>query len=584
MSFMKAVSWPSLELGGRCHRKHDVGQEPHFTLSEEHTLRRKGFLESSLIGSFSKWVGSPEAVRNWAAEAWNVKDGLKISQLGDTQYLFRFVDKSQASEILVRRNRWFDGNFLNLDRWVEHDGCLDPRFTGETLVVNMVDREIYGVFIDVTCSLHDLSRVRIVVRKGGRIPVSTVVEDGYLSYRVWLSPEFLPIFMPVIAIEEKGRLNRREGRGNQSLRGGEGSPDHWIKPKSDVRSRRDGRFEIGGGRQNHNRRRREWVSDAGGKGKMGQSASTYHRAGHAFSKNRPGPPHMGPATFPNSIRIDPKGPSLFQAAHDKASKHMGTLVPPSSGHGASHSDMCPSTMAATAGAKLAEDGAVNPRPPTSVGPGSINHSTAPGLSCPEDTLKVSSFSGEIGEHVPIDVSVRPVSSVNMPPRVPCSLPPCYPTDGSGLSYSSGVLFSEVVDPQGNGETISKVKTPSASNAMVLYSSGSSKERAHTEEACPISSRTGGGDMSFWMEDKLLNFGKFLGVSVTGKKDRVLELLREIEQQSLYDGAGRELGKDVKQNNLGDVVVYQRRGRGCDKEKGTSARGGGKMGDIVAYGS
>nr|XP_016483764.1 PREDICTED: uncharacterized protein LOC107804393 [Nicotiana tabacum] len=390
MSFMKAVSWPSLELGGRCHRKLDVGQEPHFTLSEEHTLRRKGFLESSLIGSFSKWVGSPEAVRNWAAEAWNVKDGLKISQLGDTQYLFRFVDKSQASEILVRGNRWFDGNFLNLDRWVEHDGCLDPRFTGETLVVNMVGLpvhlwcldlfkkigEICGGFIDVTCSLHDLSRVRIVVRKGGRIPVSTVVEDGYLSYRVWLSPEFHPIFMPVIATEEKGRSNRREGRGNQSLRGGEGSPDHWIKPKSDVRSRRDGRFEIGGGRQNYNKRRREWVSDAGWKGKMGWSSSTYHRAGHVFSKYRPGPPHMGPATFPNSIRIDPKGPSLFQAAHDKASKHMGTVVPPSSCHGASHSDtlspsssdMCPSTMAAAKGAEPAKDGAVNPRPPPLLGP------------------------------------------------------------------------------------------------------------------------------------------------------------------------------------------------------------------------
>ena len=65
---------------------------------------------------------------------------------------------------------------------------------------------------------------------------------------------------------------------------------------------------------------------------------------------------------------------------------------------------------------------------------------------------------------------------------------------------------------------------------------------------------------------------------------MLELLREIEQQSLHDGAGRELGKGVKQNNLGDVVVYQRRGRVCDKEKGTSARGGREMGAIVAYGS
>ncbi|XP_016447882.2 uncharacterized protein LOC107772940 [Nicotiana tabacum] len=195
-------------------------------------------------------------------------------------------------------------------------------------------------------------------------------------------------------------------------------------------------------------------------------------------------------------------------------------------------------------------------------------------------LKLLLLLGKIVEHAPIDVSVGPVFSVNMPPRVPCSLPPCYPTDGSGHSYSSGVLISEVADPQGNGETLSEVKTPSASNDMVLYSSGGSKERAHVEEACPISSRIEGGDMSFWMEEKLLNFGKFLGVSVEGKEDRVLELLREIEQQSLYEGTGRELGKGVKQNNLGDVVVYQRRGRVCDKEKGTSARGVGKWGLLL----
>nr|XP_033509890.1 uncharacterized protein LOC117274669 [Nicotiana tomentosiformis] len=174
---------------------------------------------------------------------------------------------------------------------------------------------------------------------------------------------------------------------------------------------------------------------------------------------------------------------------------MGTVVPPSSGHGASHSgtpspsssDLCPSTMAAAAGAEPAKDGAVNPRPPASDGPSSINPSPAPGLSCAEVTLKVSSSSGEIVEHAPIDVSVGPVLSVNMPPRVPCSLQPCYPTDGSGHSYSSHA-------PQGNGETLSEVKTPSASNAMVLYSSGSSKERVHIEEACPISSRIGGGDI------------------------------------------------------------------------------------------
>ncbi|OIT37847.1 hypothetical protein A4A49_09330 [Nicotiana attenuata] len=530
MSFIKAASWPALELGGRCHRKLDVGQEPHFSLYEEHTFMRKGFLKSCLIGSFSKWVGSPEAVRNWAAEAWNVKDMLKISQPGDTQYLFRFVDESQASEILVRGNRWFDGSFLKLDRWVEHDGCLDPRSTGESLVVNMVGLpmhlwcldlfkkigEIGGVFIGVACSLHDLSRVRIVVRKRGKIPVSTVVEDGYLSYRVWLSPEFCPIFMPEIMAEENGRSNRREGRGNQ-------------------------------------RKRREWVSDAGWKGRMGRSSSNYPRARQDFSKYKPGPPHMGPATFPNSIRIDPKGPRLFQIASDKAPKHIGTVILPSSANGATHSgisspsssDLRPSSIAAASGAAPAIDDTVIPLPPAYDGPSSIAPSSAPGLSCVEATLQASSSSGKIVEHAPTDVSAGPVFLVKMPPRVPCSPPSCYPTGTSGHSYSSEVLISEVDTPQGNGEILSAPKVPIASNATVLYSSGKSKERVHIEDAYPISSRIGGGDMSFWMEDKLLNFRKFLGVPFEGKENRVLELLREIEQQSFYDGAGRELGQGVK---------------------------------------
>ncbi|OIS96843.1 hypothetical protein A4A49_03079 [Nicotiana attenuata] len=451
MSFIKASSWPALELGGRCHRKLDVGQEPHFSLSEEHTLRRKGFLESFLIGSFSKWVGSPEVVRNWAAEAWDVKDGLKISQLGDTQYLFRFVDESQASEILVKGNRWFDGN-LKLDRWVEHDGCLGPRLTSETLVVNMVGLpvhlwcldlfekigEICGGFIDVTSSLHNLSRVRIVVRKGGKIPVSKVVEDGYLSYRVWLNSEFRPILMPVIVAEEKGRSNRREGQGNQSLRGGEGSPDWWAKQESEVRSRRDGGFEFGRRRHNFIRRKR--------------------------------------------------------------GECPGDISSPSS------SVLRPSSMAVTSRAAPAKAGGVIPRPPASDGPNSIAPSSSPVLSCAEVTLQAPS-SGEIVAHAPVDVSAGPAIPVNMPPRVPCSLSSCCTAGVSGHPYSSGVLISEVGGSQGNGEILSAPKVPIASNVMVLYSFGMSKEKVHVEDACPISSRIRGGDMSFWMEDKLLNFEK-----------------------------------------------------------------------------
>jgi len=85
---------------------------------------------------------------------------------------------------------------------------------------------------------------------------------------------------------------------------------------------------------NFNRRKkREWVSDVGWKCRMGRSSSNYPGARQDFSKYKPGPPYMGPTTFPNSI-IDPKGPYYFKAASDKAPKHMGTVVLPSSANGA----------------------------------------------------------------------------------------------------------------------------------------------------------------------------------------------------------------------------------------------------------
>ncbi|XP_070019157.1 uncharacterized protein [Nicotiana sylvestris] len=271
---------------------------------------------------------------------------------------------------------------------------------------------------------------------------------------------------------------------------------------------------------------------------------------------------------------------------------MGTIVLPSSANGATHSgisapsssDLPPSSMDAALGVASAIYGVVIPRPPASDGPSSITSSSAPELSCVEATLQASSSSGKIVEHAPSDVSAGPVFPVKMLPRAPCSPPSCYPIGVSGHSCSSGVLISEIDTSQENGEILSAPKVHIASNAMALYSSGRGKEKVHIEDTCPISSRIGGKDMSFWMEDKLLNFEKFLGVSFEGKEDRVLELLREIEQQSCYDGTGRELGQGVKQNNLGDVVVYQRRGRVCDREEGSSVRGGGEKGDIVSYGS
>ncbi|MCD7459388.1 hypothetical protein HAX54_040818 [Datura stramonium] len=142
MSFMEALAWPALDLGGRCRK--ESSKEPSFSLSEEHILKRKSFLNSCLVGSFVKWVGSPKANRNWATEEWGVGD-------------------------LCRG------------------------------------------FVNVICSLHDLSSVRILVRKGGKVPISIVVEDGVSRYKVWLSIEFRP---SILQDDREGNIESGRRRGS----------------------------------------------------------------------------------------------------------------------------------------------------------------------------------------------------------------------------------------------------------------------------------------------------------------------------------------------------------------------------------
>lgn len=69
MSFKEALVWPFLDLGGRC-RKNDPSIKPKFLLSKDFILKRNDFLKSCLLGSFNKWVGSSEAIKNWAMEEW----------------------------------------------------------------------------------------------------------------------------------------------------------------------------------------------------------------------------------------------------------------------------------------------------------------------------------------------------------------------------------------------------------------------------------------------------------------------------------------------------------------------------------
>lgn len=121
-SYKKALEWLALELGGK-HLKREMGSEPRFSVLEEHTQVRKTFLRSCLIRSFSKWVGSPEAVRKWVVEVWDVEDGLRISQLGDTRFLFQFANV-KATKVLQRGRSWLGGNFLRVEIWDEKVGCV----------------------------------------------------------------------------------------------------------------------------------------------------------------------------------------------------------------------------------------------------------------------------------------------------------------------------------------------------------------------------------------------------------------------------------------------------------------------------
>lgn len=49
-----------------------------------------------------------------------------------------------------------------------------------------------GFFVDVVCSMPDMCRTKITMRKGRRVPVSVKVDDGETSFRIWLSIEFQP--------------------------------------------------------------------------------------------------------------------------------------------------------------------------------------------------------------------------------------------------------------------------------------------------------------------------------------------------------------------------------------------------------
>ncbi|MCD7470596.1 hypothetical protein HAX54_010575 [Datura stramonium] len=85
---------------------------------------------------------------------------------------------------------WFDDNFMKLERWTEQEGRVDSHFSGDTVMVNLVGLLVHlwcidlvkkvgnlcGDFVTVICTLHDMSRVRIMVKKG----------EGFLFHYWWM--------------------------------------------------------------------------------------------------------------------------------------------------------------------------------------------------------------------------------------------------------------------------------------------------------------------------------------------------------------------------------------------------------------
>lgn len=52
--------------------------------------------------------------------------------------------------------------------------------------------------------MSDMSRVKILERKGGKIPVFTVLEDGDMCFGIWMFLEFSPKVADASGEERRG--------------------------------------------------------------------------------------------------------------------------------------------------------------------------------------------------------------------------------------------------------------------------------------------------------------------------------------------------------------------------------------------
>lgn len=56
------------------------------------------------------------------------------------------MDEEQALKGLHEGRRCFDNNFMLREWWLGHKGCVDPRFSGNSVVVNLVGFPVHLVY------------------------------------------------------------------------------------------------------------------------------------------------------------------------------------------------------------------------------------------------------------------------------------------------------------------------------------------------------------------------------------------------------------------------------------------------------
>lgn len=88
--------------------------------------------------------------------AWNMDDELKVSQLRDAMFLFRFASEMEALSVLKEGQRWMKGEFLRLDRRLESVGCVEGRVRDGIVAINIARVPIHLWYVQLFGKVGDL--------------------------------------------------------------------------------------------------------------------------------------------------------------------------------------------------------------------------------------------------------------------------------------------------------------------------------------------------------------------------------------------------------------------------------------------